>query len=143
MELKTPNEWQFVDPSNGFLFPWFVLPFLELLAQWDISQWDVFEAGSGASTLWWASKCRHVVTLEVRSEWIERLGKFAESHDIKNIDFNLVEEDYLGHLDPIKYMGVLEQQRGKFDAIIIDGSYRDKMCVEALNHIKDGGLYYS
>jgi hypothetical protein len=44
------NEWQFLD-AHGMVFPWYTKLFLDILATWDIKDWDVFEWGGGYSTI--------------------------------------------------------------------------------------------
>lgn len=132
-----PNEWQFVDPTNGYLFPWYTLPLLEEISKWDISQFEVFESGGGASTVWWASKCKHVTVLEATGSWIEKIKSFAEIHHLNNISYNLV--DSLEVDFEFKYISVLSRQTKKFDVIISDGNFRSRICIEALAHLKDCG----
>lgn len=136
--LNHPNEWQFIDPSNGYIFPWLVLDCLEYLVTLDISNWRVFESGCGAGTLWWAVKCKEVVTLETNPNWIDNVRSFAMDRGIDNIEYHLVDAK-----DPNvfpKYVNVLANQIQEFDAIIIDGLFRDEMSLMADGHICDGGV---
>lgn len=136
--LMPPNEWQFVDPTNGFIFPWITLDFLEYLITLDISEWRIFESGGGAGTLWWASKCKEVVTLENNKGWLDKISSFAREKGIGNITFKFVETDKFQR--PGSYLDVLEEQTQKFDAIVIDGLFRDTMAIMSVNHIKENGL---
>lgn len=140
--LMPPNEWQFVDLSNGFIYPWYTLGCLEFLEKLDMSKWTVFEAGCGASTLWWAKRCKKVVALEVRREWRDKVEAFAKEKGIDNIEFNLVEFDVQSDsVTKELYLDVLRNQTEKFNAVIIDGSHRDAMAIIAVdNFIKTNGL---
>lgn len=137
--LQNPNEWQFVDPANGFIFPWLTLDFLEHLITFDIANWKVFETGSGCGTLWWAVKCKEVVTLETNKDWMGRIYQFAERKNITNIKFNLVEVNENWDDSVNRYLSVLQKQQQKFDAIIIDGIFRDYIASISDQYIKDGG----
>ncbi len=138
--LQNPNEWQFVDPTNGFIFPWLTLDFLEHLTTLDGSKWRGFEAGSGCGTLWGAKKCEEVVTLESGKGWFDKERRFAEEKSITNVEFNLIEPTD-DRDDSIKaYLGVLQRQQQKFDAVIIDGIFRNQLATVSRRHIKDDGL---
>lgn len=133
--LQSPNEWQFVDPTNGFIFPWLTLDFLEHLITFDISEWRVFESGTGCGTLWWAIKCKEVITLETNKNWFDKTRCFAEEKSITNIEFNLVEP-----VNEKAYLNVLQRQQQKFDVVIVDGIFRDQLAATSECHIKSGGL---
>ena len=135
-----PNEWQFVDPSNGYLFPWYTLPMLEELNKWDMSQWSVFETGGGASTLWWAKKCKHVAVLETNLKWLERIKAFAEAHGLENIRYIYEPEVVADSLQPYYYTAHLMRETILYDVVIADGAHRDETCKEAPWHLRDGGL---
>jgi len=137
--LIPPNEWQFIDPTNGFIFPWLTLDFLEHLMTFDMSRWRIFEAGGGAGTLWWANKCKEIVTLETDKDWLDKICDFAKRKGLYNIDYNLVEPNL--YQNPVKaYLDILEKQQHKFDLLLIDGIYRNQLATIAEPHIKDGGL---
>ena len=138
--FEIPNEWQFVDPSNGYMFPWYVLPMLEELVTWDVSQWEIFESGGGASTIWWAVKCKHVTVLETSKEWLNRIKEFATKQGLDNITYLLEWEEFPNSLRPYHYQGHLSRQVTMFDAVIADGSFRCETCKEAPWHLKEGGI---
>ena len=138
--LQNPNEWQFVDPTNGFIFPWLTLDFLEHLTTFDISKWRVFEAGTGCGTLWWAIKCEEVVTLESGKSWFDKVRRFAKEKNIANIEFNLVEPTDDWDKSVKAYLDVLQRQQQRFDAVIIDGKFRNQLATVSERHIKNDGL---
>jgi hypothetical protein len=139
--LDNPNEWQFIDLSNGYIYPWITMDSLLFLNTLDVSEWTVFEFGTGASTLWWANKCKRIVTLDVNPVWYEKVRRYAQEKGLKNIEFHLV--DLTKH--PLRetacsmYLDVLRYQEQKFDAVIVDASFRDEASILADKHIKEQG----
>lgn len=134
-----PNEWQFVDPTNGFIFPWLTLDFLEYLITLDTSTWRVFETGTGCGTLWLAAECKEVITLDTQNSWFNRTRRFAKEKKLSNVDFNLFLPSDKSQ-DVNDYLSVLSKQVQKFDAVIVDGIFRDEVAIEAVDHIKEDGL---
>ena len=67
-------EWQKLD-NNGICFPWFTHPFLEVLDTWDLKNKVVLEYGGGKSTMWWASRCKKVFTIETNIDWCLEIEK--------------------------------------------------------------------
>jgi len=95
---------------DGLPIPWFTYPAIEFLSQLDLSNRTVFEYGSGASTLFWASRARSVVSVESESEWYEQATSTAPS---------IVEVLFVSR-EVEEYAGII-QGRGKFDIIVVDG----------------------
>lgn len=88
---------------------------------------EVFEWGSGHSTIWLAKRCRHIVTVEHRQEWAEEVLKWAD------VEMRLVSLD--------DYVGVIDDY-GKFDMVFIDGHQptRQACAFKALEHLRPGGV---
>lgn len=128
IDLSTPNEWQHIDPQTGLLFPWYTKSFLDDLATWDISNKVVYEYGCGASSLWWAAKCKKLYGVENNKEYFEevvnRLGAIA------SIAHETEEEAYINSI---------RQWRIPFDIIVVDGGWRDESIPVVLEHLRPGG----
>ena len=56
--------------TAGKPLPWLTYPAIDFLSQFDFSDATVFEWGSGFSTLWWAERCKQIVTVESSAKWI-------------------------------------------------------------------------
>jgi hypothetical protein len=63
------SDFQIFDPSNNLVYPWLTHPALDVIKTWDLSDMLVLEWGSGLSTLWWADKCKYVMSIEANQQW--------------------------------------------------------------------------
>lgn len=130
IDLSTPNEWQYRDESLGILFPWYTKPALDEIVSWDLKGKLVWEYGCGASTLWWAAKCKKLYGMEYNVDYhaavSERLGNNAVIMHNKNGDESV-------------YVNAAKYCSETFDIIIIDGEYRDACVPVALECLKPGG----
>jgi predicted O-methyltransferase YrrM len=130
IDLNAMNEWQHRDPETGLVFPWYTKSFLDELVTWDLSGKVVFEYGAGASTVWWARKCKQVFGVESNDEYSEAVNKELGGPAIK---FEAGEKNYVNN---VFYCGV------QYDIIIIDGDpieWRDACVQPALDCLKPGG----
>ncbi len=109
--------------------PWLILPVLRFLSK-EIVDKEVFEYGSGMSTLWYARRCRNIVAIEDEPEWYEvQTSRMAPYRNVE-VEFEQNRE---------KYVGKLRELGRKFDVIIVDASYRLR-CLEAcVAFVKPGG----
>lgn len=121
IDLSHKNEWQFIDPETGLIFPWYVKSFLDELATWNLEEKKVLEIGGGSSTLWWNKKANKVLTLESNEEYILELLKHGCDVQFFNIH-------------------ALKNCSKDFDIVIIDGIDRDECVVPALDCLKAGGI---
>ena len=139
-KLPEANEWQFVDQDSGQVFPWYARPFLDELVTWDIKDWNVFEWGSGYSTLWFASHCHSVVSVDTSREWVRILQQELDS-DLKS----KVILKYRPGGPQIQIGGgdslFVNSDDAVYDCIIIDGACHRNTCAEhVLKHLKPDGI---
>lgn len=134
-EYLTPTGWlvssrrrEPVD-SEGKPIPWITYASLAFLASRVRPDMTVFEYGSGASTLWWSERVRHVVSCEHDPAWFERMRPLYRSN-------------VLAVHVPLEYGGAYCREalrhRQAFDIVVIDG--RDRVncashCVGALSSL--------
>jgi hypothetical protein len=113
--------------------PWYTYPAIEYLRQIDFAQADVFEYGSGHSTLFWASRARSVTSVDDDREWYDRLSPRLPP----NCELILETDLYA-------YPCVIERTGRLFDVIVIDGAARGntrlKCARRALGVLREGGL---
>jgi len=112
---------------DGYI-PWFTYPAIEALKTWELSDKVVLEYGSGYSTLFWATRCRSVISIEHDKAWFEKIGELMPA----NVDLRLRPLEIYAEVD------------GAFDVIVIDGYAEKRMrynCARAsLPHLNKGGL---
>jgi hypothetical protein len=115
--------------ADGSPLPWYTYPAIEYLRQLDVSDWAIFEYGSGNSTLYWAGRCRQVTAVEDDPDWHRAL--------LAKIPPNVT---YLFETDPERYAGAPARAGHGFDCIVIDGSARPRCAQSAAEFLKPGGL---
>lgn len=123
------DEWRFLDPETGLIFPYYTKSFLNILATWDLKHKAVFEYGCGTGSFWWHSKCNYF-GIESNIEWFDKLKQSEPSLQIIycNPDWHRLYPLYINKI--AKY----------FDIIIIDGIERDKCVIPAIRHLKKRGI---
>jgi hypothetical protein len=93
--------------------PWYTYPALEYLRRLDFSASNVFEYGSGNSSLWWAGRSRSVTSVESDPDWYARIGVAART--MSNFHYRLARD----RDDYVRSPGVSEA-----DIVVIDGKHR-------------------
>ena len=118
---------QAIDAEHNPL-PWYTYPAIEYIKQFDFSNLEVFEYGSGNSTIFWSQLAIKIVSIENNPQWYKTVAEKVA----RNVELKLIEnKDY--------YIEELEKY-DKFDIIIIDGSYRHECAKVAVKKLKPGGI---
>lgn len=134
VDLSKPNEWQYIDPSNGLVMPWYTKPALDEIVTWDLKGKLVWEYGCGASTLWWTKKAGRAYGVDSSTEWVIAVGR-ALQKDWSPGWLKYVDEKEL-------YVNCPRLLEIQYDIIVVDGSpesWRDDCIVVALEFLKPGG----
>ena len=113
--------------------PWYTYPAIEYVKQLDFSEKDIFEYGSGNSTLFWASVGKRVVSVEDDEEWYEKVKKEIPSKC-----------ELILQTDLARYVETINAYPAGFDVIVVDGAARGgtrRKCARvALNCLRPGGM---
>ena len=117
-----------IDGSGNFI-PWVTYPLIEFLNNIDFTNLDVFEFGSGSSTIWWSKKVRSVYSVERDGKWYDKIKKIIPNN-VKLI-FEPNEK---------KYSSTISSFNKKFSIIFIDGAVRFPSAQKAIKFLKDDGL---
>jgi len=95
----------------------------------------VFEFGSGGSTIWWAKRAAHVISVENCSEWLERVQNKLD-------EWGVADKCELLHRATPEYAAAISDY-GMFDIVFVDGEWRhrcrQKCMRRAKPHVKPGG----
>lgn len=127
-QWRSAKEKMAVD-ANGAAVPWYTYPAIEYLSSFDFKDCDVFEFGSGNSSLFWSGRARNVFSVEDNREWFEVVNQKKRVNQIV-----IHREDETGYVNSLPEQGKL------FEIIVIDGKWR-KQCVAVATHcLKDGGM---
>jgi hypothetical protein len=114
-------------------YAWYTYPALEYLEQLDFGTKTVFEYGCGHSTLFWARRAAHVVSVEHSREWFERvMVRLPKTCDL------------IFEPSSDEYAGTITLFSEPFDVIIIDGLVtgrtRLKCAKHAITCLRPGGM---
>jgi len=133
--LLTHRQWDaFKDgplDSTGISLPWFTYPAITYLLSMDLKDCDVFEFGSGRSTLFWSKKCKSVNAVEGDRAWHQKISPLINSNAKINLVNGTEEKNYV---EPLVSSGK------KYDIIVIDGWHRRHCAEICLPFLNDGGF---
>lgn len=114
---------------KGDPIPWYTYPALEYIYQFDLSKLDIFEYGSGNSSIFWGKRANKVISIEDNNEWFN----YVNNAKLDNMTIYL-RQDKDGYINSIK------EHNRKFNIIIIDGKWRTSCARVAVNYLRDGGI---
>jgi hypothetical protein len=116
---STRSTRQSVKGSPATPIPWITYPAYEFLSSLNFSKSTVLEFGGGASSIWWAKKCKSLQVVEHNYEWFKKLRSDLEFFSNTNITYADSKSHYISQLE-VKV----------FDIVIIDGEYREEILIE-------------
>ncbi|MBS1959500.1 MAG: class I SAM-dependent methyltransferase [Bdellovibrionales bacterium] len=126
-QVKTDSNGLIVDKQDAHI-PWITYPAMDFLRSWDLSGLDVFEFGSGSSTLFWLEQGAKVTSVDHDSMWQKRVQEILGSRA------------HVEYRDENSYANYINEVGKKFDVVMIDGARRYNSAHEALKHLKLGAL---
>jgi hypothetical protein len=115
--------------NNKKPLPWYTYPAIEYIEQYDFSESEIFEYGSGNSSKFWSSRAKRVTSVEFDPEWYQR--GLNDKTSVQSLMLRINKKDYVNaihHYD--KY----------YDVIVIDGKFRYSCALESIIRIKEKGL---
>lgn len=140
--FKTPNEIQRVDETCGLIMPWYTFGCLDYLLTLPYRSWDIFEWGGGCSTVWYSHNCVSVDTIEHDTVWALEISEYLTTQGKDNFSMHVVQvppSANQDHPNKTEYLRYLPSLNKKYDAIIIDGSYRDEAIPVSISCLKENG----
>lgn len=143
--------------------PWLVFSFTRWLSSRIDSRMDIFEWGSGGSTLFFAEKAKSIISVEYNSNWAEKIKNQAFREKYNNVSLifmppdNFREGGYGGNQDVEVYSPeskslfigkifieyaktILNYPDSSFDIILVDGEARKGCLIHSMPKIKKGGM---
>ena len=115
--------------GDGEVMPMYTYPCHEYLNSIDWNGADVFEYGTGFSTVWWKNKGANVHGVEHNKQWYEKVDGKKLGHIILCNDI----DQY-----PNAINGIFQFK--KFDVVVIDGLVRYECVEPAVSSLKQGGI---
>jgi len=113
--------------------PWLTFDAIRFVSQFIQKDWKVFEYGSGHSTIYWLRKGLTIVAVEDNREWKMYLQNTLSSTDKNRCELIYAEstDDYINSIEKFN--------KGEFDLILVDGSYRRECIRKSVDYLKRGG----
>lgn len=136
--------------------PWLPFQFTAWIDNYVTRDMNVFEFGSGGSTIYLAQRVKHLITVEHDRAWHAMLSKELEKRHVNNVQYLLREPEPRGPDSPVEYWdnygneylnmdfrtyvtSIDEQPDHAFDLVLVDGRAR-KFCLEhAITKIRPNG----
>jgi Methyltransferase domain len=116
--------------ADGDPIPLLTYPCIEFLRGRIGKSLDVFEYGSGSSTLWWADRVRSVISCEHDRQWYDK-AKQAIPGNVTLLFRELGSGEYAKEI--LNY-------EDRFDLIVIDGRDRVNCARNSLKALKNSGV---
>jgi hypothetical protein len=96
--------------------------------------WKLLEFGSGMSTVWFAQRCRELVSIEINPHWYEQVQAKLAQRGLTNVDYRLCR--------PSDASLLADYPQGHFDLVLVDGIRRDRAMTTAIEKVKPGGYVF-
>lgn len=109
--------------------PWITYSAIHFLDQRVTKKLNVFEYGSGNSTMWWAKKAKSVIAVEDDEFWQKKVQSRMPKN-AKVIYRPLGEE----------YSGAVKDQKGLFDVVVVDGRLRVDCATASIEKLSKAGV---
>lgn len=116
---------------EGKPLPWYTYAAIYFIEKKITRSMNIFEYGSGNSTLWWSSRVSSVISIEHERSWFDKMKQRISSN---------VEYRYCELIDGGQYCKVVSEYEKRFDVIIIDGRDRINCVKNSLKALKDDGV---
>ena len=119
------------------ILPWVPYPAIRRIQELIQPDWDVLEMGSGNSTLWFATRVKHIRSMESDPYWYSRV-KAGLAGASAAIDYEFINVDQR----PGSYWELKEDQVESYDFVMVDGLFREECIKSALRAARPGGYIY-
>jgi len=117
--------------EDGAPIPWMTYPFISFLKPRIKNTFEIFEYGSGNSTIFFAQRAKNVYAIEHDIDWYNRMKSIVA----KNVTLIFEELHYGG-----KYCNKVMEFDGLYDLIVVDGRDRVNCCLRAPKALKNDGV---
>jgi hypothetical protein len=115
--------------GQGEAIPWLTYPSIAFIGPRLRSDMEVFEYGSGNSTIWWASRVAHVHSCEHDPLWHSKMAP--------QLPANVV---YMQASLGAGYCEVIKRHTKQFEIVVIDGRERVQCVKNSLDALNDNGV---
>jgi hypothetical protein len=124
--------------------PWLASEAVAFLEQWLRPDLVGFEWGSGRSTVWFARRVRHLISIEHDPHWYEEVKNRLDQKDVAHkVTFRCVPIDDGAVAHPSHYVAAIsDQEDSALDFCLIDGvtRLRAQCALACLPKLTTGGI---
>jgi predicted O-methyltransferase YrrM len=107
---------------------------IDILSFWLQPEDRGLEWGSGRSTIWFAKRVTHLISVEHNEVWYRKVSDQLREDCIRNVGYYLCQRES-------EYVRAAEEASEKtLDFILVDGIARDQCAVKAVSLLKPGGI---
>ena len=125
---KVSNKKKLSIDKEGNPIPWYTYPAIHYLNQLDLTDKNIFEWGSGYSSIYFSDRAKKVYSVDHNKDWYEQILKTKKNNHSLSL---ATDKDYISHITTYNC---------KFDVIIIDGVLRKECTSIATDYLKEGGI---
>lgn len=119
--------------ENHGELPWMPYPIIDFFNERVTKSLNVFEYGSGSSTIFFAKRTKSITSVEYNKSWFDIVKRKLAEFDNSTLIFQEVSQEYVNKIDSYK-------PEMKYDIVIIDGRERVKCAIKAINKLSEDGV---
>jgi hypothetical protein len=123
----------------GAPLPWFAYPAIAWIEARLRGTEQVFEYGSGSSTLWFAQRVRAITTVEHDPSWARSIRQLLPAKGVL-IERSVEEREEAGGDFNHPYVASILDSPDHYDIVIVDGMFRDACALIATTRLRDEGI---
>lgn len=116
---------------HGNPIPWWTYSFNDFIRDRLSKDMDVFEFGSGSSSIYLADKVNSITSVEHDKDWYE----LVKSKMPSNVKLIFKDLEYGG-----EYSQAVTNENSLFDIVIVDGRDRVNCCINSVSKLKKNGV---
>jgi hypothetical protein len=121
---------------DGHPLPWYTYASIDFLKYRNYQNKSVLEFGGGQSTLWWANRAKHVVTLEGELAWYQRIrNTMPDNVDLSHVTM----ADRSANVEAVNAT-LASKPFSEYDVVVIDGLFREEMVDVACRVLAPNGI---
>jgi len=131
--LKSFRTFKPIDKDNNPL-PWMNYAVIEFLSKRLNKSINVFEYGSGYSTIYFSKLVNKITSIEYNTEWFEKIGTKLNTISNVELSYVLLDKNYSSAIEDIT------PKKQKYEFIIIDGRKRVECAKKAIKYFTPDGI---
>lgn len=132
LEKKYNHYYSFLDKvsvnSQKDFLPWYTYPAIEYLQRLNFKNKNIFEYGSGYSSIFWSKNAKSITSAEDSEKWYKNI-----------LSYHLKNHNCYHFSSKNGYINSVNNTRG-YDVISIDGKWRLPCAKASITNLKSGGM---